>query len=167
MLLPYPVSFFSEILATQVQILLFLNLSFQSFGMSVSCSLLWYPAESLWTLSLFLFFFFPFPVIPLHVSQFKLTGWRSLFTFAIWLQGIPLKDALRSSFPHFIVCLIFFLLLMTFAAVSILYWWPKSWIHVNWSFFGFMSSKCCHLIYSVPVCMMLPKRSYKTYWAHI
>lgn len=36
--LPYLASFFLEILATQIQILLFLNLIFCSFGMSVSCS---------------------------------------------------------------------------------------------------------------------------------
>lgn len=131
--------------------------------MSVSCSTVAGIQLSLSLNSVLLFFFFPpffpFPVILLHLSQFKLTGGKTLFIFAIWLQVISLKAAFRSSFLSFIVCLTIFWLLLTFAAVSILYWWPRSWIHVTWSFFAFMPSKCCHLIDPVPVCdASKPKR---------
>lgn len=122
--------------------------------MSVSCSTVTGIQLSLSLNSVLLFLFppfFPFPVILLHLSQFKLTGGKTLFIFAIWLQVISLKAALRSYFLSFIVCLTIFWLLLTFAAVFILYCWPKSWIHVTWFFFGFMPSKCCHLIDSVPV----------------
>lgn len=120
--LPYLASFFLEILATQIQILLFLNLIFCSFGMSVSCSSVAGIQLSLPELCpSFFFCFSPVPVVLLHLSQFKLTGGKNLFIFAIKLQEIPLKAALRLSFLSFIVCLTIFWLLMTFAAVSILY----------------------------------------------
>lgn len=65
-----------------------------------------------------------------------------------------LFHCLRLSFLNFILCLTVLWLLMTFAAVSILYWWPESRIHLTSSFFGFVSSKCCYLFDPVPVCMM-------------